>query len=145
MIDGQGAAGSPGRREDGSERGAPLVESLTGPRAGGVVRTLAPEDVRPGMLVTVLRVRKERTTHSFFTGETAHLEWTCIPRSSGKVRRVEEVCLPFVLAATLSARPELRRFDVRRHALAEVGEAYAEALRREEARRRARDPDTESD
>ncbi len=97
------------------------------------VRSLAPEDVAPGMYVTVMRCVIERLPSPYCDDATVLLRgvqrYEVQPPWAGMPLRVVGVCLPFVLVQR--ADGEHWTLDVRRHALARLSDRYgAEAFAR---------------
>lgn len=94
-------------------------------------RTLAPEDVRPGVYVAVMREISEHACaiewrDEFMSGEKS-VRYRCveIPESSENgPLLVEAVCTPFVLAR--DAQGKSRTLDLRRLTLARLRRSYGE-------------------
>ncbi len=92
-----------------------------------ISKPVAPEDIRPGDHVTLLRETLE--VLNFFAlcdplvrcDPVARIELT--PCDAGVPLKVVAVCLPFVLVR--DARDKHRTLDVRRHALARLDERFA--------------------
>jgi hypothetical protein len=111
------------------------------PSAGsGLAKVLAPEDIRPGDLVTILHVVQELP--SFFWREAAAplpshepVRIPFLPEHGGVPLKVKSVCLPFVLVKTPSGAK--RTLDVRQHQLARLDEPFATAAWKGHKRSRA--------
>ena len=108
-----------------------------------VGRTLAPEDLQPGDLVSLLTEILELP--SFLWGhdsqllaphEPVRMPWR--PNDAGMPLRVEEICLPFVFVKTPNGGQRI--LDVRRHQLVRLSADYANnvwnALKKRKKRRR---------
>jgi hypothetical protein len=116
-----------------------------------ICKTLAPEDLRPGMDITVLQFVREYTPlPGCFTDDNAvgkTVRWNERPRRVVPPLRVVGVCLPLVLAEDPLGVP--RTLDVRAVRLARLDEAFAalyrERIRAEADRRRKRGPDAGND
>ncbi|MEM1185313.1 MAG: hypothetical protein AAGI53_09970 [Planctomycetota bacterium] len=95
-------------------------------------QSVAPEDLRQGQFIAILRTVQEFMPH------TCDAEWPAssrydtvrvamLPDSSPAIYRVEAVCLPFVLVERCgSGRP--RTLDTRRVHLANVDERFAKLV-----------------
>lgn len=106
------------------------------------VRTLGPEDLRPGMFVTVISETHEVFPPPVFDvppGQPVRpFRVTCIRCADGEPRLVLTVCLPFVQVEMPSGA--LATLDVRRHMLVTVSEDFGlEAFTRPEPPRRDED------
>ena len=111
-----------------------------------VCKTLAPEDLSPGMDITVLHFVREYTPlPGCFTDDDAvgkTVRWNERPRRVVPPLRVVGVCLPLVLAEDPLGVP--RTLDIRAVRLARIDESFAalyrERIRAEVARRKGEDP-----
>lgn len=98
-----------------------------------VSRRLAPEDIRVGNHVTVLRQALELPTF-LWCGETSAVDrerpviYRHTPGNSGEPLKVLAVCLPFVYVENTQCEPAT--IDVRRSELAELAADYVEVIRR---------------
>ena len=106
------------------------IKSKTQIRAeGAAIRRLAPEDLAPGLYVSVMRARVSRPwwiEDEAWKGESTRV---VEPSYTGLPLRVVGVCLPFVLVE----KPDGRHWtlDVRRHELARFSTRYgSEAFKR---------------
>lgn len=102
-----------------------------------IARNLAPEDIIPGIYVSVMHVVYQ------------HVSWFCdpepwkkgepatsllLPDNGGRPLKVVEVCLPFVLVETAAGKH--KTLDVRQYRLAKVSDRYGDAVfMREKAKR----------
>lgn len=94
-----------------------------------VARPLAPEDVREGMYVSVLRGIAEvpagfMCEASSSPGRMVRFEY--VPEEADPLE-VEAICLPYVLVRTVAGRAET--LDVRRCRLARLPRGYARRAR----------------
>ena len=95
-----------------------------------LAKSLAPEDLRVGQYVSVLRVTYEVPSyiwcccHTF--GDPSELvRLSLLPDEAAEPFKVKSVCLPFVLVRTASGLE--RALDVRRVQLARLDDRYARA------------------
>ena len=105
-----------------------------------IARNLAPEDINPGIYVSVMHVVYQ------------HVSWFCdpepwqkgeptqsllLPDNGGRPLKVVEVCLPFVLVEKVNGKHST--LDVRRHRLALLTQRYGDAVFvRAKAKRKAK-------
>jgi hypothetical protein len=106
----------------------------TGRRTGAkdftTAKVLAPEDVRAGDFVALLQVVHELPSFFWCGGigmmrPDEPVRVSFVPNDGGVPLRVRSVCLPFILVKAPSGR--LRHLDVRRHRLARLDRAHAQA------------------
>lgn len=112
---------------------------------GPAIRRLAPEDLAPGLYVSVMRARVSRPWWMCDEDESWKGESSVVvtPSYAGVPLRVVGVCLPFVLAE----KPDGRHWtlDVRRHELARLSSRYGSEAFRRYARDAARDAESEDE
>ena len=93
------------------------------------VRPVAPEDLRPGMYLTVMRETLEFVPMMAFVDPNAEAtvrSVTVDACAAGEPVRVEEVCLPFVLVT--DKRGASRVLDLRCVHVARVAKRFARAV-----------------
>lgn len=103
-----------------TEKFASTIESAPLQSPGGALcRRLAPEDVLPGIFITIALERRECVNIwqlEWHAGSSPpFLRWSEIPREAGRPLRVVGVCLPFVLVQKPSGRTktlDLRRVEL---------------------------------
>jgi len=92
-----------------------------------ISKTLAPEDVKPGDYITVLRETCELINLCALLdpmmGRPLVVRAELTPCDAGAPLRVVSVCLPFVLVE--DGQEKSRTLDTRRQALARLDEEYA--------------------
>lgn len=102
-------------------------------QATSVAKLLAPEDVRAGDYVAVLRVTYEVPSF-YWCGEPALedrsdlVRLRMLPDQPAMPLKVVAVCLPFVLVS--SPTGEARTLDLRRHQIARLDRSFAKSARR---------------
>ena len=92
-----------------------------------VAKALAPEDIRPGDLVTLLHVIREMPSYFWFADASLlpvdePVRIKLVPCGSGRPLKVESICLPFVLVKRPSGKR--RTLDVRTCRLARLDEGF---------------------
>ena len=103
-----------------TEKFTSMIESAPLRSPGGALcRRIAPEDVLPGMFITIAVEHRECVNTwqlEWHAGSSPpFLRWSEIPRDAGKPLRVVGVCLPFVLVQKPSGRTktlDLRRVEL---------------------------------
>lgn len=104
------------------------LEGKAARRQIALARTLAPEDIRPGDYVAVLRETSEWPSfiwdHLMLAAEDI-VRIATIPKASGTPFKVKSVCLPFVLVKTPTG--DKKTLDIRRCELARLQPAFAKA------------------
>lgn len=107
--------------------------------ATSVAKPLAPEDLRVGDYVALLRTLYEVPTF-FWCGEPSLEDRSelivlrMLPDQPTLPLQIEAVCLPFVLVSSPSGEP--RSLDIRRHQLARLDARFARQARRLQKARR---------
>jgi len=96
--------------------------------AATVARSLAPEEVRIGDYVAVLRTVYEVPTFLWcgddaLSDRSEPVRMQLVPEEGGEPLKVKAVCLPYVLVK--SPRGKTSALDVRRHQLARLGRGFA--------------------
>lgn len=94
-----------------------------------VARTLAPEDIRRGMYVSITHKIEEHLPFCCYMDEFRDSQpkrtmW--LPSKGGRPLKVLEPCLPFVLVERANGR--MATLDVRRHRLAQLSDRYGDAV-----------------
>lgn len=94
-----------------------------------LARPIAPEDIRPGAYIAVLKVTIEvipqNCVDAARRGPCALKRFSMLPWDQAGPLKVKGVCLPFVLVKTPSG--DVQTLDVRRLQLARLPKRYARA------------------
>lgn len=105
-------------------------------RDGTLARTLAPDDVRPGMYIAPLLRLDERQPNVFDATPTVSADGVIrsvrIPTGSATPALVVDVCLPYLFVR--SPRGTYRVLDGRRFKLARVSDAFGTRVFRQLAK-----------
>jgi len=103
------------------------VDERASQAQGAMVRAVAPEDIAPGMYITVMVKRHEWFPDPCISDAATimmlrPMRWDRVPKDSGAPMRVAGVCLPFVMVQTPEGK--VRTLDVRKMSLARMTDAY---------------------